>query len=899
VNLSGRKGNPFAATPSTGQSPSTQTVQSTVAHAQAERALRQQERRRPPAATAIQKSWRGYRDRREIEDTWRRDWDVWEEADPSLGRAVPTANTLVPYQSQADCLKQLQLLVHFASPREPSDMGRLRHFACRYQASFLGWPTACPSNEWIFPLLRLGKLSIAMLQRAQPPITPDDTKELLRLLYTIAGTIPEQMAMYSEMFFEALGDLLEKYRDGPASQTGHPLSPNMAIVALLRPKTARTGIVYESFVRYVLCRPDLPDRTLRIIESEGRMEDLALALNSLLSRSSSENLLRTKSAEELLWLIAYFIHLHRSTASRNSRSTKGRDAPYVTVLSRLVSHLAVDISSRIDPPSTAISDHSDDTTSLATSPHRPLPPFVRWEILTLISQDHVSGLLAQATTSAAQAGNTFAMGSGQTSHLAVYVLTLLRAFPRRGDEIRMWLYLGSTSRQSEEIYPSVPAIKYYYNAATQTSVYKLISDEPSHAISLLNPQSRRRTDTLTVPDRNEQWQIILLFFELYPIVLKVMDDEEFLTGAASSDSCESWTRRSALSLDQVKDLTVFLKNLSFCMYWNASEIAGVDEPEKKNSIAEYFSGNLSAFHDNHPDAKSTRPQDAVIAGLPAVVQEEEEKHKIQESYAADANEHPDDDPDDNIEEEEAQDTLIGTQRTQQVRNIERLKRQQRKASRRKYLESVTPRLEILQNMPFFIPFATRVQIFRHFVLLDQVRRRGNVEADMWLFRSDKSSHRARVHRESIFDDAFEQFYKLNEGLKEPIQITFVDKFGTVEEGIDGGGVTKEFLTSVTNEAFNSMNGLDMFVENDQHLLYPNPTAVEERKELLRQAGMPDNSQDHRASVRDLLQRFEFMGRIIGKCLYEGILVDIHFAPFFLLKWSLTGGHSSAARESAY
>lgn len=286
--------------------------------------------------------------------------------------------------------------------------------------------------------------------------------------------------------------------------------------------------------------------------------------------------------------------------------------------------------------------------------------------------------------------------------------------------------------------------------------------------------------------------------------------------------------------------------------------------------------------------------------IPAVVQEEEEKHKIQESYEPDANGQPDDDLDDEMEDEdEAHDTLIGTQRTQQVRNIERLKRRQRKASRRKYLESVTPRLEILQNMPFFIPFATRVQIFRHFVLLDQMRRRGTADGEMWHFRADRSSHRARVHRESIFDDAFDQLYKLNEGLKEPIQISFIDKFGTTEEGIDGGGVTKEFLTSVTSEAFNSMSGLDMFVENDQHLLYPNPTALEERKELLRQAGEPENSQYYRDSVRDLLQRFEFMGRIIGKCLYEGILVDIHFAPFFLLKWSLTGGPHSATRESAY
>lgn len=286
--------------------------------------------------------------------------------------------------------------------------------------------------------------------------------------------------------------------------------------------------------------------------------------------------------------------------------------------------------------------------------------------------------------------------------------------------------------------------------------------------------------------------------------------------------------------------------------------------------------------------------------IPAVVQEEEEKHKIQESYEPDADGQPDDGLDEEMEEEgESHDTLIGTQRTQQVRNIERLKRQQRKASRRKYLETVTPRLEILQNMPFFIPFATRVQIFRHFVLLDQMRRRGTTDHEMWHFRADRISHRARVHRESIFDDAFDQFYKLKEGLKEPIQISFVDKFGTIEEGIDGGGVTKEFLTSITNEAFNPMSGLNLFVENDQHLLYPNPTHLDERKELLRLAGEPENSQFYRDSVRDLLQRYEFMGRIIGKCLYEGILVDIHFAPFFLLKWSLTGGPHSASRESAY
>ena len=132
-------------------------------------------------------------------------------------------------------------------------------------------------------------------------------------------------------------------------------------------------------------------------------------------------------------------------------------------------------------------------------------------------------------------------------------------------------------------------------------------------------------------------------------------------------------------------------------------------------------------------------------------------------------------------------------------------------------------------------------------------------------------HAARIHRGLEFDDAFRQFYELGEGLKEPIQITFVDQFDQAEAGIDGGGVTKEFLTSVTSTAFTpAKQGIDMFIENDQHLLYPNPTAMEEFKEALRsQIGLRDDSVEFRTEVAGSLQRYEFLGRIIGKCMYEG------------------------------
>ena len=300
--------------------------------------------------------------------------------------------------------------------------------------------------------------------------------------------------------------------------------------------------------------------------------------------------------------------------------------------------------------------------------------------------------------------------------------------------------------------------------------------------------------------------------------------------------------------------------------------------------------------------------------ITSVVDEEQHKHQIQESYEDDADDMNDDDGNgEEGGEEEFDDrryNLVGTSRTQQVRDFERRKRQQQRVARKKYLESVTPRLEILQNTPFFIPFATRVQIFRQFVALDQFRRRGTDDPDSWRFlmmnhsqatgQDTISKYRARVRRESIFDDAFESFYGLGENLKEPIQIEFVDKFGTKEEGIDGGGVTKEFLTSVTNEAFTpNEESEQMFVENDHHLLYPNPSILDERRYFLQEAGLKELSPEWRDSIRDVLRRYEFLGRIVGKCLYEGILVDIHFAGFFLLKWALTGGSGAASKESNY
>lgn len=614
VNLSGRSSNPFSANAASKQSPSAQTTQNTIAHAQAERALRQQERRRPPAAVAIQRSWRGYRDRKQTKLSWKKKWDAKEDTDLAPEKSNATDNTtLIPYKDETSCRDQLNLLVHFASAKDSNDQNRLRHFAVRYLGlrADLQWP-ALPES-WIFPLLRLGRLTVSVLRRLERSTAPENVITLLELLCTLAQDIPKQMASTSEQYYQALGTVMSRF--GGAEDIWQARDKRWfdeSVVALLRPNTEKRISAYEGFASQLMCRMNIPMDTLQNISNDVQIGDLALALSNLIAAQHS--LLHSRCREELFWLVAYFIYFHSSTW-RLDRQVNQQDALYVNVLSKIISDLSEDIGIRIDVPSVFMGPESDAPRTPTLSSRHPLPPFVRKQILSLISQDHVSGLLSQAASSTHPDSE---LSRSLPSALAAYALTLLRAFPQRGDEIRMWLYLGSTPSNYGNTASPLPAIKYYYSAASETTVYKLIKNEPSHAINLLNPSVRSRIDATRILDRDQQWQVILLFLELYPIVLKVMDDEEFLGGSESTESSGSWTRQSALTLDQVKDLTIFLKNLAFSMYWNASEIAGIEKTEYKNSIAEYFSGNLSAITDNHPDARSTKPRDITIANLPGM-----------------------------------------------------------------------------------------------------------------------------------------------------------------------------------------------------------------------------------------------------------------------------------------
>ncbi|CAL3966422.1 hypothetical protein PZA11_003082 [Diplocarpon coronariae] len=923
VNLSGQNTNPFAPSSRASTAPGTQK---TVAQAQQERLQRQQERDRLNASKRIQRIWRGHRARELLADSRRKTWDE-----------LATKGGLA---AQSRLIQQLQLMVVFFSPLRRDDLDRLS--ALSLGISTFGYDAMLSCSEIQPQLVRLANAALEGLQLSEAELK----SRLLQLLVSIIDRRPDVFPKISRRYYTFLSELVST---GKSVEVG----ADLVVVAIRIPLIEHIDLnnsneivlnAHAAFSLYFLTTPGLENFL-------GGLDGLAAVVNVALLSSALARELSSKSVDHIhdehdLWLLAHFIALHR--LQRRS----SQEPEFLRALSLQLSRSSGDIIGRIDAHDPEVLQEIHDDTEADEAILPPLPAFIKNELLSLVNEESITGLLAKFNVDYVKAS---VAGEEDASLLASYALTLLRIFPQRGDDIRLWLYLGSmkTSAGSE-----IPALKFFWQSMSLTNTFSVIRADSKGALSLLRSQIERQTVSSDA-GRDREWRTILLFLELYTFVLRFTDDEEFLSGNTpafeQAEEQVSRIRQSALPIEDVKRLTIFLKNLAFTMYYNAGELSDDSQPTSEGGIGNYFGANTatSRFQSSEPEVAAktiARRPFAGVAGMdfdyvrtivagvmrmlyerdsrrrflskdhwlmtsrfdmegfiPAVVMEEERQHQVREE--GEGEEDSDDLQRFEIERRQYT-TLVGMSRPRRAQQLETLRRQQQKAARQKVLAAVGPRLEVLQNMPFVIPFETRVQIFRQFVLLDQTRRRGgNVDPDIWRMTIIQQAqmmpghgrtsghdllgrHHAKIRRNQVFEDAYEQFYDLGVGLKEPIQITFVDQFDTIEAGIDGGGVTKEFLTSITNEAFLSEKTLPrLFIVNDQNLLYPNPATLDERKHILKAAGISESSTDWKEGINDLLKHYEFLGRVVGKCLYEGILIDIGFAGFFLLKWATSGSES--------
>lgn len=110
-----------------------------------------------------------------------------------------------------------------------------------------------------------------------------------------------------------------------------------------------------------------------------------------------------------------------------------------------------------------------------------------------------------------------------------------------------------------------------------------------------------------------------------------------------------------------------------------------------------------------------------------------------------------------------------------------------RAPSKRQMASISPRLGILNNIPFAIPFAVRVSIFRHFVVNDMILQGSMSSSGGWGARYDpffrggmggRRKTRVQVRRGMVAQDGFDKLGDAD--LKAPVEISFIDQFGQEE-----------------------------------------------------------------------------------------------------------------------
>ncbi|KAG6361179.1 hypothetical protein INS49_009403 [Diaporthe citri] len=875
VNMSGQKNlNPFAATSWTPTSSS--TASKTVADAQAERNRRQYEREKLKAAQSLQKTWRGHAARRSLKDQRR-------------GTLDALYNDLSQPDPRTRASEALPLVVAALDPRRPDDRARLE----RFTQDLLHTDCSLVKSEKTASGSQIRRLTGQMLVLLQSSGYDQVPRSNLEVVIQILSARFESARDSLDSLFEIIANYCrnEEIRDAESLS----LLEQAILVPIAKDPERRASKAFA------LCF--LPQPNLKLFEGNVGAFAERIDLEKVsagIVEAYAAGWASTQQTDARLWLLAHFIALGNSTGD----SALGPS--YLHALYIQLSSLHLDLKKY----------HIGHATTDSGIAKKRLPPFIERAIQSLVEKDEITHVLERFTTNFAGSSQE---ESDEASLLAAYILTLIRCFPALSDDIRMRLYLADIPT-----YPN--SVKFFWNAMARTK----------------GRESKQLTPIKGDAAWDREWRTILLFLELYVFVLRLTDDEDFFSPLVSANVQPlevSRLRQCMLDLEELKSLTLFLRNLAFTLYYHANDLRqhasrhasrsnrtvqgvfGSQEkaPQETSTTQETYSVvsgvDFDTFRGTVTQAmRMVYERDSRRGFLPrdhwlmtsrfdmegfksAVVAEDQRQRELQDAESDDEDIKFDDESD--SDEQDAYITSAYT--TQAARNarLERMRAAHKHEQRKLQAATVAPKLEILRNMPFVIPFDTRVKIFREFVHLDKIRRRdGHVEADQWRMslmntirepqraREVLGRHNAKVRRGRVFEDAFEQFYELQDGLKEPIQITFVDQFDIPEAGIDGGGVTKEFLMSATTEAFTDDHGL--FVANSQNSLYPNPCAIDQRQNKLRETRLAPDSQEWRDAMSNLLEQYEFLGRIIGKCLYEGILIDVVFAGFFLLKWASSG-----------
>lgn len=161
---------------------------------------------------------------------------------------------------------------------------------------------------------------------------------------------------------------------------------------------------------------------------------------------------------------------------------------------------------------------------------------------------------------------------------------------------------------------------------------------------------------------------------------------------------------------------------------------------------------------------------------------------------------------------------------------------------------------LITKIPHIIPHKERVVLLRKYVANEKIVL-GLTESACAFPKSTLIT----VHRSRLVEDGYQQLAILpSQALKGVIRVKFINEQGLDEAGLDQDGVFKEFLEETIHRVFDP--SLNLFKVTSEQRLYPSPTSYIQENHL---------------------SLFEFVGKMLGKAVYEGIVVDVPFASFFL------------------
>ncbi|KEP61024.1 UNVERIFIED_CONTAM: HECT-domain (ubiquitin-transferase) domain-containing protein [Hammondia hammondi] len=161
---------------------------------------------------------------------------------------------------------------------------------------------------------------------------------------------------------------------------------------------------------------------------------------------------------------------------------------------------------------------------------------------------------------------------------------------------------------------------------------------------------------------------------------------------------------------------------------------------------------------------------------------------------------------------------------------------------------------LLTELPHTMAFEDRVLVFYDKINADRLRFRDAFHQ----LPFDRSLH--EIRRDYIVEDGlFALGYADEHDLKGFFRIQFITGEGVPEEGIDGGGLFKEFLVLLSRKVFDPDYGL--FKASSDNSLYPNPSV-------------------HLAHTHPTAL-YNALGKVVGKALYEKILIEPQLNRVFL------------------